>query len=411
MEITKIEIKNYRSCKHTIFHPNRNLSVLIGPNGSGKTNILTAIRLLSLLRRYRGARQYSEYSDPSNSPCEIKTSFNVDGKKVDYVALISLVTNEKNEDEIVFAKEHFYMFSITGSKKRIRFPLAVFGNSNMHLSYQGLISKRMNIYQRDIFNSYDGISKEVAQALNRINRYIARMSYYSASQFTNPSNCPISFEVESDEEKRRGISITGHKRFLYDMYQQHLRKSERYFEFLDIVGQNGIGLIDDIEFKEIQTSASSYNVLVGGQVTKREKVNLLVVPSFHIRDNNLSPSQLSEGTFKTLALIYYLVTDNSSLLMIEEPEVCVHQGLLSSIVELIQLYSTQKQIFVSTHSDSVLDNLEISNIYKVRNGDEGTEIVSIEKSMPTIELNALRDYLENEGNLGEFWKHGDLENV
>ncbi len=409
MEISKVEIKNYRSCKHTVFQPNKNLSILIGPNGSGKTNILTAIRLLSQLHSFRRMRRYAEHFDDSHSPCEIKVSFNIDGKTVDYTANIYLVTNERNEDEIINAKEHFYMFSITGSKRRIQFPIGGLTERSYYKNSNGVIASRVPSYN-DMYHFEEGLKKVEIMALRKIAKYISKLSYYSASQFTNPSNCPISFEVERDEDVRRGISITGHKRFLYDMYKQHLRKSDEYAEFIEIVGSNGIGLINNIEFKEVQTSSSRYSVLVGGKVTKREKRNLLVIPSFHIGQNNLSPSQLSEGTFKTLALIYYLVTDNSSLLMIEEPEVCVHQGLLSSIVELVKSYSTSKQILMSTHSDSVLDSLKIANIFQVKNGEKGTEIINIEKSLLSIELIALRDYLENEGNLGEFWKHGDLEN-
>jgi predicted ATPase len=138
----------------------------------------------------------------------------------------------------------------------------------------------------------------------------------------------------------------------------------------------------------------------------------LVVPSFQISENQLSPSQLSEGTFKTLALVFYLVTDKSQILMLEEPEVCVHHGLLSSIVELIKVYSNDKQILISTHSDAVLDKLDIDNVFKVmRDGDKGTVVSSIRKNLKGSELTALKEYLANEGSLGEFWKHGDLENV
>jgi predicted ATPase len=98
--------------------------------------------------------------------------------------------------------------------------------------------------------------------------------------------------------------------------------------------------------------------------------------------------------------------------MIEEPEVCVHHGLLNSIVELIEAYSQTKQIIISTHSDSVLDRLDVDNVFKVwRTRESGTQVASISRKMKNRELRALKDYLLNEGSLGEYWKHGDLENV
>ncbi len=135
-----------------------------------------------------------------------------------------------------------------------------------------------------------------------------------------------------------------------------------------------------------------------------------MIPQFVIGSNVLSPSQLSEGTFKTITLLFYLMTEQSSALLIEEPEVCVHHGLLSSIVELIKTYSKQKQIIVSTHSDFVLDQIEPRHVYKVtRTTTAGTKVAQIAKTMSSQELVALRNYLDTEGNLGEYWRHGGFD--
>ena len=123
----------------------------------------------------------------------------------------------------------------------------------------------------------------------------------------------------------------------------------------------------------------------------------------------LSPNQLSEGTFKTLALLFHVITNESSALLIEEPEVCVHHGLLSSILELIKYYSHSKQMILSTHSDYVLDHVEPDNVYRVTlEKPEGTIARHIRKTMTTREYDALRKYLEQQGNLGEFWREGGL---
>jgi len=121
----------------------------------------------------------------------------------------------------------------------------------------------------------------------------------------------------------------------------------------------------------------------------------------------LSPNQLSEGTFKTLALLFHVITEDSTLLLIEEPEVCVHHGLLASILELVKSYSSQKQMILSTHSDYVLDRVKPENVYRVTHGaEEGTVVRHIRKTMTVREFAALRQYLETEGNLGEYWREG-----
>jgi AAA15 family ATPase/GTPase len=408
MKITKISIKNYRSCQSTTFEPNASLTALIGPNGSGKTNVLSALKLLPLLcyRRFQSRRD----EDSMALSSKVTVWFNIDGKTVSYTAEINLVNNERNLDEIIDSEEYWNLFEITGSKKRVNIPLNIILDITNRGSGRGW-------FQETVFSSafYRVKSSELTEEawilLQKLANEIANISYYSASQFTNPANCPISFEVEGDRKRRTGISITGHKKFLYDMYQEKRKQSSSYKDFFEIVGPKGIGLVEEIDFNEITTSSLNYSVMTGGKVISSEKNNLLVVPSFQISKNKLSPSQLSEGTFKTLALIFYLVTDSSPLLMIEEPEVCVHYGLLSSVVELIKIFSNEKQIFVSTHSDSVIDKLGIENVFQVKRDDLiGTTVSSIKKSMKSKELTALRNYLLNEGTLGELWKHGNLEN-
>ena len=408
MKIYKISIKNYRSCTDTEFFPSSELSTLIGPNGSGKTTILSAIRLLSSLLYMRRVRHIEE--DRYASACEIKVCYDWNGKRIIHTSILDVVTNEKNEDEIVGSSQTWYMYDVIGSKRKFNVPLNVYVEVSKDFKSFAENKENHAFFIRHFFGDIKN-PEMVYGAINEVVKFIQGLSYYSASQFTNPSNCPVSFEVEGELGGiRRGISIEGHKKLLYDMYQSFQRKSDLFSEFMEIVGVNGIGLVENIDFKEIKTSSSNYRVQTGGKVRKFEKTNLLVIPSFKISGNDLSPNQLSEGTFKTLALIFYLVTDNSSLLLIEEPEVCVHHGLLNSIIELIRVFSKEKQIMISTHSDSVLDKIDISSVFSVKHdGKLGTKIFNIEKNMKSDELSALKNYLENEGSLGEYWRHGDLE--
>jgi predicted ATP-dependent endonuclease of OLD family len=194
------------------------------------------------------------------------------------------------------------------------------------------------------------------------------------------------------------------------MYSASKQESnERYQHFLEIVGPRGLRLIDSLEFREVRTPSTEYSVRVGGRVEVRKLDRLLVIPQFKIGGQKLSPNQLSEGTFKTLALLFHLITEKSSALLIEEPEVCIHHGLLNSVLGIIKSSSERKQIIFSTHSDYVLDHVKPDNVFRVVfDRSTGTVARHIQKTMTSKEFIALREYLEKEGNLGEYWREGGL---
>lgn len=66
-------------------------------------------------------------------------------------------------------------------------------------------------------------------------------------------------------------------------------------------------------------------------------------------------------------------------------------------------------MILSTHSDYVLDHVAPENVYMIRfQKSVGTVARHISETMTTKEFSALRDYLEQEGNLGEYWREGGL---
>lgn len=404
--IKHVEITNYRSCLNCSFDLHPHLSVLIGPNASGKTNILNAILILRKLAeqeepfRFRGEKPTSQ--------SKFKTTFDIEGKKIILNMMVRIDTDENNNDIVLGARLNWYLKDFTENAKRYDAPLSLpryFYGKDIRLSDE---SER---YQYYLHRKYHSMVPESAWiAFRKISDFANEMRYYSASQFTNPGNCPVSFEIEKEGMRSRGLKLRGHDKFLFDLYKEKKTRSSSYKQFFDIVGPRGINLIDDIEFDARPTSSLEYSVRSGGKVRKRRRDKMLIIPRFTIGRHVLSPNQLSEGTFKTITLLFYLVTEVSSLLLIEEPEVCIHHGLLTSIIELIKSYSKQKQIIISTHSDFVLDQVSPENVYKVYSTPKkGTKVEHVPKSMSKSEFSALKEYLEKEGNLGEYWKHGALE--
>ena len=119
--IEKIHIQDYRSCHDTTFEPQPDLSVLIGPNGSGKTTVLNACLLMRQLIFDR--RRHED--ETATDECELKVWFRVNGKRAIFNTKIKLYTEGDNSDVIVGAYQTWYAKDFTGSGSRIKMPLSL----------------------------------------------------------------------------------------------------------------------------------------------------------------------------------------------------------------------------------------------------------------------------------------------
>ena len=56
MRLTHLELTDHRNIAHAVLDPDPHLTVLCGPNGQGKTNLLEAVWLLTGGKSFRGAK-------------------------------------------------------------------------------------------------------------------------------------------------------------------------------------------------------------------------------------------------------------------------------------------------------------------------------------------------------------------
>jgi len=413
VKLKSLRVKSYRSCINTKFEIQKDLTALIGINGSGKSNILNAILLLKKASNPSRHSSYYRNEDSSSNKSSLEVEVEYKSKTIFIKIKIFYETDEENNDEIINFETTWDFSQLLEVNSTISIPPEMFHFHNIFFN-EGLRETKRNIlyFGNSKANPEQAQLKKIYPHVNSILNGFSKISYYGASQFSDPSRCPNFIEIDEERLIRRYRSNGQHERFITDLYQSYKDKKGRKYElYLNTVNKSGIGLVDAIIFKEVPIPSSAYKVMSGGQVKTYLKNRLLIVPSFVIDGNTLSPSQLSEGTFRTLALLYYLLTDDNELLLIEEPEVCVHHGLLSSIISLIKSQSKNKQIIVSTHSDFVLDQLKPENIILVdKVANKGTLAKSLTKSMTKSDYDGLKTYLRNSGNLGDYWKESGFQN-
>jgi AAA15 family ATPase/GTPase len=412
MKLKTFEIDSYRSCLKTRLILDDKLTCLIGINGSGKSNILNALVLLKKI--FMSTSQTKDDKSISKSKCKISAEIEYQGKTLFVKGIIIYDTDDRNSDDVYNANLSFNFREFVDYTKWVKIPVQflvhpqIFSKGELKMNRQMLF----RIFSVKDIEGFQIIAKstKLRRLISQVSDFFTGISYYSASQFSDPSRCPVSLELEEERPLRR-IRNVSHELFILDLYKSFKANNTQFKRYISTINEQGIGLVDGIEFDEFDMPSSSYEVRVGGKIKKIERSRLLVVPKLKLNGIDLSPNQLSEGTFKTLALIFYILNDESKLLLIEEPEVCVHHGLLDSIVSLVKSQSQRKQIVMSTHSDFVLDHLSPDNLVLIRwIQGRGTTATPLTNSMSTNDYIALKDYLKQSGNLGEYIKEGGLVN-
>lgn len=401
IRIRFIEILNYRSCIATKIDFGTDLTTLIGINGVGKSNIMNSIQLLKQINRNRYFHQQHLKNTLPHTNLNIKLE--IDNVLYHLKSDIYYDTDDTNTEEVYSAE-----IRLRNLSKKSRRWLEIDSELYEFVHYISRTNKNVEIVKGFSHKNYN---LDEARFAVRIINYLTNISYYSATQFSDPTRSPISLELEDSRLSRPYRRSRAHELFIYDLYKAFKSDNKSFTRYLNTVNNNGIGLIDDITFLEHNIPSSLYKVKAGGKIEKIEKTKIMIVPSLILDGLSLSPNQLSEGTFKTLALVFYILNDESELLLIEEPEVCVHHGLLNSIIELIKTESKYKQIIISTHSDYVLDKLKPENVILIKKDKiKGTIANSLTKTLSKNDFRALKDYLKESGNLGEYWKEGGFDN-
>ena len=112
---------------------------------------------------------------------------------------------------------------------------------------------------------------------------------------------------------------------------------------------------------------------------------------------------LSDGLLRFLSLLVVLLNPRPpSLILIDEPEVGLHPSLIGLIGELLVDASTRTQLIVATHSPQLLNELQKEHICVVETDKEGASTITRASEKPDIDA-----WLKN-FTLGETWLQGNL---
>jgi ABC-type molybdenum transport system ATPase subunit/photorepair protein PhrA len=113
--------------------------------------------------------------------------------------------------------------------------------------------------------------------------------------------------------------------------------------------------------------------------------------------DDVDMGRLSDGTLRVAEIVLRLI-GSSSVLLIEEPELAVHPGLLERLLNVVDSYSIDRQIVVSSHSPQVVSWCRPDEVRFVRRQESVTSVHELKAE----QVKRVCAFLCNDGTLGDF---------
>ncbi len=433
MEIIDVKINNYMSLFDVAFSPSK-FTVLLGKNGSGKTNIVEALNRFFNDLAISGGGVPSGFTDyfwfdrDLTNPIRIEVTIKLNEKEVNDIFSLPKTIRQ------IFKKkfgENYFIISIvrqlvdlsTGWKTefikwndlQLVFENKVIDSSKIN---EFLTSEDFKNNFKMYFFTQDNLGGP--RLLVDLNNKIA---YYSNPQIdslvvtnilsTSEETYGKDFKTWASEQ---GLTLyerppnTEEVSFLIETITQDdlqsmlnnlvnaLKGKFRYISASrDVLSTPGIrsSLIDNRVLESLRTLFIS---LARSDQRKRDKFSNWV-ESFIGKRLEPNPAQVLAqdrtlhlplhylgGGEQELALLMWNLLDPQIITVIEEPEIHFHPEYSRKFLQFLKgTLCDQSQVIITTHSPTLIDKSDIENNWWVRKGVQGTEIQRID-SRETLKL-------------------------
>ena len=354
MKLNSFHIKNFRNLKDiTIdFSEHQNFSLLIGNNGSGKSNILEAIAEIfeiSILGKAREIGSFELSYEIADKAYELNSTLKTPEPTLQYPNKI--VSIYSGEDQKLW--QNCFRDPYLMRYKAIRDNESVFPQ----------------FYYFD--RSYWEIALLALAISDLPGNKIFLQSVLGIHKFSE-----IRIRCNSDLRKKWTRSDSGNIIL-------------QFYDWLNPDNQEEIIFsVDDLK-KSLPGFENDFFANLANCIYI-EKENLIQYISIDYQKVANGPilraKDLSEGEKKLLLLraVFEFATDEESLVLLDEPDAHVHEARKMETVKLVQEYAEHgRACIMTTHSAKIADEVELSHIVMLDTTEDGTSI-SIEKDKQEI---------------------------
>ncbi len=337
--LNKITIKGFKSINKVDELQLSNLNIVIGANGSGKSNFVQIFRMLMAMSKKNFSQFILERGGSDN--------FLFNGPKVTQKINIefdfeSFSSNSSGSNSYRFELTPTVdeRFLINEERKYITTDWRSYGN---HSEESQLYDKRN---EKSWDDQWNGVGYFVYESIS------SWMVYHFHD--TSTSSPMRRSEIIEDNKKLRG-NASNISPFLLDLKNNFPQNYKAIINSIRLV----MPFFDDL-LLDVQ------------KLGEAEKVRLSWTQKGS--DYPMQPYHLSDGSIRFICLATALLQPNPpSAIIIDEPELGLHPAAIVILAELIQQATQRTQVIVATQSPALIDQFGIDDIIVV-NRKEGASV-------------------------------------
>ncbi len=333
--LEQIKIKNFKSIKDATLQF-KNINVLIGANGSGKSNFISLFKLLNNMVEKRLQSYIAENDGADNI-------LHFGQKESDCLSCEIIFDSIK---KIALFDKHIYIFTLNPTNEsKLYFDFEMFG---IKRNDQNEIKKYNRINNSNFeTNLYDCKNKGSKYIIDKLKSFKIYHFHDTSISAKIKKSCNIE---DNDTLKEDGSNLAA---FLFKLQKENESILKRI--------ENTIKLIAPYFDKFILKPS----------IIDEDKIKLLWQEKNS--DTIFTANNLSDGTLRMICLITLFLQNNlPDTIIIDEPELGLHPFAIHILYELIESYAKQNnQIIISTQSITLIDKFSIDDIIVVdKNGKE-----------------------------------------